>query len=71
MKQLFLSLAVISAAFFQGNAALADAELIMVEEHGCMWCERWNDELSEINMGSLNNSKVFKLKNSLHRFLGR
>ena len=48
MKQLFLSLAVISSAFFQGNAALADAELIMVEEHGCMWCERWNDELSEI-----------------------
>lgn len=28
--------------------ATADAVLIMVEEHGCIWCERWNDEISHI-----------------------
>ncbi len=26
--------------------ALADAQLVMVEEKGCMWCARWNDEVS-------------------------
>lgn len=24
------------------------AELIMVERHGCHWCERWNDEIGPI-----------------------
>jgi hypothetical protein len=26
----------------------ADAVLVMVEEQGCMWCARWNAEISEI-----------------------
>ncbi|UWR27767.1 hypothetical protein K3757_07485 [Sulfitobacter sp. S223] len=30
------------------SAALADVRLIMVEEEGCMWCARWNEEISEI-----------------------
>lgn len=30
------------------SAALADVRLIMVEEDGCMWCARWNEEISEI-----------------------
>jgi hypothetical protein len=29
-------------------AALADTVLIMVEEKGCVWCARWNDEISHI-----------------------
>jgi len=28
--------------------AFAETKLIMVEEHGCMWCERWNDEIAEV-----------------------
>ena len=26
----------------------AETRLIMVEEDGCIWCARWNEELSEI-----------------------
>jgi hypothetical protein len=29
-------------------AALADTVLIMVEEKGCVWCARWNDEIGHI-----------------------
>lgn len=29
-------------------SAAAQTKLIMVEEIGCMWCARWNDEISEI-----------------------
>lgn len=28
--------------------ATADTVLLMVEEHGCVWCARWNDEISHI-----------------------
>lgn len=28
--------------------ATAEAALIMVEEQGCVWCARWNDEISPI-----------------------
>jgi hypothetical protein len=28
--------------------ATAEAVLIMVEEHGCVWCARWNDEIAPI-----------------------
>lgn len=24
------------------------AELVMVEEQGCMWCDRWNDEIGVV-----------------------
>lgn len=30
------------------SAALAEVRLVMVEEDGCMWCARWNEEISEI-----------------------
>jgi hypothetical protein len=29
-------------------SAMAETRLMMVEEDGCMWCARWNEELSEI-----------------------
>ena len=28
--------------------ALADTMLVMVEEKGCIWCARWNEEISAI-----------------------
>lgn len=28
-------------------ASLASPQLVMVEEDGCMWCARWNNEISE------------------------
>jgi hypothetical protein len=28
--------------------ATAEAVLIMVEENGCVWCARWNDEIAPI-----------------------
>ncbi len=40
----FAALAVLS------HVAPANAEmtLIMAEEHGCVWCERWNEEIAPI-----------------------
>lgn len=29
-------------------SARAETLLYMAEEHGCMWCERWTDELGDI-----------------------
>ena len=29
-------------------AARADAVLLMAEEDGCLWCERWNEEIADI-----------------------
>ena len=28
--------------------AMADTVLVMVEEQGCVWCARWNDEIAPI-----------------------
>ena len=33
---------------FSALSAAAETMLVMVEEHGCVWCARWNDEISEI-----------------------
>lgn len=29
-------------------SAKAETLLLMAEEHGCVWCERWNEEISAI-----------------------
>lgn len=29
-------------------SSVADVVLVMVEEQGCIWCARWNDEISHI-----------------------
>lgn len=34
--------------FASAISALAETRLIMVEEEGCMWCARWNEEISAI-----------------------
>ncbi len=30
------------------TSASAETVLLMAEEEGCMWCERWNDEIAPI-----------------------
>lgn len=40
----FCAFLMLSSAF---NAA-ADTVLVMVEEQGCVWCARWNDEIAHI-----------------------
>ncbi len=30
------------------RSAAAETQLVMVEEQGCIWCARWNDEISHI-----------------------
>ncbi|KHA51132.1 hypothetical protein [Sulfitobacter geojensis] len=44
--RLFLmgALLLVASAF----SAVADTRLIMVEEDGCMWCARWNEEIADI-----------------------
>jgi len=41
---LFSTLLVVSSA---ANAA-AETVLVMVEEQGCVWCARWNDDIAPI-----------------------
>lgn len=38
----------VAALFTWASIAMAETRLVMVEEHGCIWCARWNDEISEI-----------------------
>jgi len=45
LKAILLAIAMSTAG---GLSAFADAALVMVEEKGCMWCERWNDDISAI-----------------------
>lgn len=40
-------LGLLAATLFAG-AAWADTALVMVEEKGCVWCARWNDEIAPI-----------------------
>lgn len=45
LRSLILSAAMLLASV---GVAVADTNLVMVEERGCIWCARWNDEISEI-----------------------
>ncbi len=33
---------------FPAAPVAAETELVMVEEKGCIWCARWNEEISDI-----------------------
>lgn len=35
-------------SIFLCSTAWAEAQLIMVEERGCIWCARWNEEIAPI-----------------------
>lgn len=43
-QTLFSLLFLLSSAI----GAMADTFLVMVEEKGCMWCARWNEEIAHI-----------------------
>lgn len=45
LRQLVLSVMLIMAS---NACASASAMLVMVEEKGCMWCARWNEDVAEI-----------------------
>lgn len=36
------------SSLLRGVTAADAAELVMVEEQGCMWCERWNEEIGVV-----------------------
>ncbi len=46
MKRVLISLFMMSLSGLAGNASAA--ELIMLEQEGCAWCERWNEEIAPI-----------------------
>ena len=48
MTRLISVLAIALLAALPLRAAASDVELVMVEEAGCMWCARWNEEISGI-----------------------
>lgn len=45
LRKLFFSATLL--ALWAGHA-VADTMLVMVEEKGCIWCARWNEEISDI-----------------------
>lgn len=45
LRSLFLCVAVVLASAI---SVAADTVLVMVEEKGCIWCARWNEEISPI-----------------------
>jgi thioredoxin-related protein len=36
------------AIALSATAATAESVLVMIEEHGCVWCARWNAEIAPI-----------------------
>lgn len=34
--------------FGAANSAVSQTVLVMVEEQGCVWCARWNEEIADI-----------------------
>lgn len=45
LRTSFLAVLLVTASAL---SAVASPQLIMVEEEGCIWCARWNKEISQI-----------------------
>lgn len=45
---IFLGIFLWMAAVYPGRATAADVQLLMAEEPGCIWCERWNNQIAPI-----------------------
>lgn len=45
IRQLLFSISILVAS---AVCAAAETVLVMVEERGCIWCARWNEEISHI-----------------------
>ncbi len=43
-----ISVVLATLALAAAPLPLAAAELVMVQERGCIWCARWNDEIAPI-----------------------
>ncbi len=43
-----LSILLITLLAWLPLSAKAETYLLMAEEHGCLWCERWNEEIAHI-----------------------
>jgi hypothetical protein len=41
-------IALVLSMFLGASAARADAQLLMAEEPGCMWCAQWNAEVGQV-----------------------
>lgn len=41
-------LILLSTLVFLGVSPLKAAELIMFEQHGCHWCEQWNEDIGVV-----------------------
>ena len=37
---------ILAATLLAPGAAMAELELVMVEQDGCVWCERWDTEIA-------------------------
>ena len=48
MFRYIASIFVIALGMMVSTAALAEPELLMAEEPGCIWCARWNAEIGPI-----------------------
>ncbi|EEB84904.1 SoxS [Roseobacter sp. GAI101] len=48
MTQLRLFLLSLLTSTLLAGAAFADATLVMIEEKGCVWCARWNEQIAPI-----------------------
>ena len=42
------SIALAAILMWLPSTSQAETYLLMAEEHGCVWCERWNKEISHI-----------------------
>ena len=45
----------------------AETYLLMAEEHGCLWCERWNEEISHIYPKTAEGRTAPLVRYDLHR----
>ena len=48
LRTAFLSLSVAAGLSLSPMIAAAQTTLVMVEEQGCVWCARWNDQIAPI-----------------------
>ena len=48
MTQLRLFLIYFITSTVLAGAAFADVTLVMIEEKGCVWCARWNEQIAPI-----------------------
>ena len=48
LRTAFLSLSVAAGLAFTPMIAAAQTTLVMVEEQGCVWCARWNEQIAPI-----------------------